>query len=299
MSHAPLERSAGEVKVPGVHVQLFCQIKAEWIKLRSVRSTWICLVLIIVVGVGLGALISIVSANAWSQGATPDRLQYDPVRTAQAGVLVAQFVVGVIGVLCITSEYSSGLIRTTLTSATHRVTSLVAKVIVVSAVLFVTGEITAFISYFVSRALLLSHGGKVVPIDSTAIQVHSKFIPVLDISSPGVLRATILVGVYITLLGLLGLALGFLIRHSAGAISIFVGILLVLPIIVQLLPSSVSSHFNSYMPNTLGSAMIIVTLHNNAAGGTFLGPVVAAALLAGYVVLLLGLGAWRLLRSDA
>ena len=298
MTENTVERSREALPDPGHHVRLLAQVRAEWIKMRSIRSTWVCLLLIFIIGVGLSVVISIVSASAWKSGGA-DRLQYDPVRTAQAGVLVAQFIVGVLGALSITGEYSSGLVRTTLTSVTHRWNVLVAKVLVVGGVLFVVGELTAFASYFVSRVMLLSHGGRVVATDSPLHQDVSKYIPVLNLSSPGVLRATMLAGVYLVLLGLGGLALGFLIRHSAGTISVYVGLLLVVPVVVQLLPTSISAHFNSYMPNTIGSAMLVVTLRHNAYGGTFLGPTVATTLLGGYVIVLLLAGLWRLERSDA
>jgi hypothetical protein len=290
----------GSITVSGHHVRLYQQVRAEWVKVRSVRSTWVCLALIVLIGVGLGVLISFVTASAWAgSGSMQDRLQYDPVRTAQAGMLVSQFVVGVIGVLAISSEYSSGLIRTTLSSVSHRISVLVAKVLVLSGLLLGAGEATAIISSFVSRAVLLSHGGVAVATNSAAFQASSKFIPVLSLSNGSVLRATLLSGVYITLLGLCGLGLGFILRSTAGAISLFVGVLLVLPIVVAMLPTSVSAHFNSFLPNNLGSAMMVVTLHHNAYGGIFLPPYQAMSILALYAAVLLGFGAWRLMRADA
>lgn len=290
---------AGTLTVPGHHVRLWHAIRAEWVKLRSTRSTWVCLGLVVVVGVGLGVLITLVTAGAWKTGDMQDRTQYDPVRTAQAGMLVAQFIVGVLGVMAVTGEYSSGLIRTTLSSVSHRWTILVSKVVVLAATLMVVGEATAFTSSFVSRMILLGHGGRVVAHDSPALQATSKWIPVLSLSNPAVLRATVLAGVYITLLGLCGLALGFALRSTAGAISLFVGVLLVVPIVATMLPASISSHFNSWLPNTLGSAMMIVTLRHNAYGGDFFAPWTATALLAGYALVLLALGATRLMARDA
>lgn len=290
---------AGSVRVPGHHIRLGYSIWAEWVKLRSTRSTWICLGLIFVVGLGLDVLITIVTAHAWNPGATQDRLQYDPVRTAQAGMLVAQFIVGVLGVLMVSGEYSTGLIRTTLSSVSHRWMTLVSKVIVLAAALLVVSEATAFTSSFVSRAILLGSGGKVVAHDSPALQATSKFIPVLSMTNPAVLRATLLVGVYITLLGLCGLALGFALRSTAGAISLFVSVLLVVPVVTSMLPASIASHFNAYLPSTLGSSMMVVTLRHNAYGGNFFSPWTATAVLAGYALILLAIGSTRLLARDA
>ena len=290
---------AGSVRVPGHHIRLGYAIWAEWVKLRSTRSTWICLGLIFVVGLGLDVLITIVTANAWNPGATQDRLQYDPVRTAQAGMLVAQFIVGVLGVLMVTGEYSTGLIRTTLSSVSHRWSALRGQ-----------GH----------RARRGADGGqrgdgghvelrepsnpartrgKVVAHDSPALQATSKFIPVLSMTNPAVLRATLLVGVYITLLGLCGLALGFALRSTAGAMSVFVSVLLVVPVVTSMLPASIASHFNAYLPSALGSSMMVVTLRHNACGGDFFGPWTATAVLAGYALVLLAIGTTRLVARDA
>ncbi|MDE3064465.1 MAG: hypothetical protein KGJ36_02210 [Acidobacteriota bacterium] len=290
---------AGTATVPGHHVRLWQAVRAEWVKLRSTRSTWISLGLIMAVGVGLDVLITIVTANAWNGGGLQDRLQYDPVRTAQAGMLVAQFVVGVLGVMTVTGEYTSGLMRTTIASVSHRWTILASKAIVLATTLLVVGEATAFTSGLVSRLILLGRGARVVAHNTPALQATSRFIPVLPLTDPGALRATVLSGVYITLLGLCGLALGFALRSTAGAISLFVGALLVVPIIANMLPASISAHFNAWLPNTLGSAMMIVTLHHNAYGGDFLNPWAATAVLAGYALVLLTLGAGRLLARDA
>lgn len=296
---SPLIEST-RIPSPGHHIKFYQQCRAEWTKLRSVRSTWVSLGLIVLISLGLSALISLVTAQAWTPSASlQDRLQYDPVRTAQAGILVAQFVVGVLGVLIVSSEYSTGSIHTTLSSVTHRPSVIYAKALVLSVTLLVVGELTALASSFISREVLLSHGGRLVSHDSPAIQATSKFVPVLSLSAPGVLQATLLAGVYITLLALCALGLGFLLRSTAGAISLFVGVLLVLPIIVSMLPQSITSHFNAYLPNSLGSAMMVVTLRHNAYGANFLSPLNAFLVLSAYALVILGAATYRLVRSDA
>jgi ABC-2 type transport system permease protein len=282
----------------GYHLRFFYQMRAEWVKLRSVRSTWVCLGLIILLGVGLGGVISFVTASAWAGGGA-DRLQYDPVRTAQAGVLISQFCAGVLGALFVTGEYSSGLLRSTLSAVSHRGSVLLGKACVLTLVLLLAGEVSAFGSYFFSRWILLRHGGVLVLRNSVALQLHSAKIPVLSLSAPGVVRATLLVGVYVALLGLLGVGLGFIMRSGAGAIATYVGVLLIIPVIVSLLPSSASGYINEYLPSTLGSAMLLVTLHHNAYGGNFVGPLAGAGILTGYALLVVGLGWWRLSNGDA
>ena len=276
----------------------WAQVRAEWVKTNSLRTTWVCLGLVVVISVGLGALISWVSATSWVGGSLSDRLQYDPVRTAEAGTLVAQFVVGVLGVLLVSTEYSSGLVAVSLSALRCRGTLMSAKLFVTGVLVLVVGEAVAFSSYFVSRAVLLGRGGKVVLHDSASLQLHSHYIPVLALSDPGVLRATAMAGVYLALLSLLGVALGFMLRSGAGAISLFVAVLLVSPIVVQLLPSGIGSHVNPFLPTNLGSGMMVDVLSHNAYGGNFLSWDSALGWLMLYVVVASGLGLWRLVRSD-
>jgi hypothetical protein len=275
----------------------WAQVRAEWVKTYSLRTTWVCVGLVVLISVGLGALISWVSAASWVDGSVADRLQYDPVRTAQSGVLAAQFVAGVLGVLLVTSEYSSKMITVSLSAVRTRSTLVSAKLFVTAMLVLAVGEVVAFSSYFVSRAVLLSQGGRMVAHDSAQLQLHSVFLPVLSLSDSGVLRATAMAGVYLALLSMLGVALGFLLRSGAGAISVFVGGLLLLPIIVQLLGST-GSHINPFLPTNLGSAMMVDVLSHNAYGGDFLSWDSALGWLGLYVVVTIALGTWRLVRSD-
>jgi len=276
------------------------QVRSEWTKLRSVRSTWICLVIIVVAGIGLSALVSNIEAGRWAVLGFGDRAQFDPVRFSQTGEFLSQFVVGVLGALIITSEYATGSIRTTLSTTSRRTTVLAAKLLVIGAVIFAVSEVTAFASFFVGQAVLLAHGGKALPAGSTILdQVHSATIPVVSITDGGALRAVFLCGVYLLLLTLLACAIGFVIRHTAGAISAFVGILLVLPLIVQILPSNLSSSFEKFLPSNLGLAMILVTSRKTDFAGVLLTPWAAAGLLALYTAAVVVLAGWLLVRRDA
>jgi len=276
------------------------QLRSEWTKLRSVRSTWICLAVIVVAGIGLSALVSNVEAGRWAQLGFADRAQFDPVRFSQTGEFLSQFVVGVLGALIVTSEYATGSVRTTLATTSRRTTVLAAKLLVIGAVIFVVSEVTAFASFFVGQAVLVAPGGKPLPAGSTILdQLHSATIPVVSITDGGALRAVFLCGVYLVLLTLLACAIGFILRHTAGAISAFVGILLVLPLIVQILPSSLSNSFERYLPSNLGLAMILVTSRKTDFAGVLLGPWAAAGLLALYAAAVIALAAWLLVRRDA
>jgi len=276
------------------------QIRSEWTKLRSVRSTWICLAVIVVGSIGLSALVSNIEAGRWATLGIVDRAQFDPVRFSLTGEFLSQFVVGVLGALVITSEYATGSIRTTLSTTSRRTTVLAAKLLVIGAVVLVVSEVTSFASFFTGQVVLLAHGGKALPAGSTIIdQVRSSTIPVVSITSAGAARAVFLAGVYLLLLTLLACGLGFILRHTAGAISAFVGILLVLPLVVDILPSSFSSSFERYLPSNLGLAMVVVTTRKTDFAGVLLTPWAAAGLLALYTAVVIVVATVLLVRRDA
>ncbi len=154
---------------------------SEWTKLRSVRSTWIALVVVVVAGVGLSALVSNIEAGRWGSLGLVDRAQFDPVRFSQTGEFISQFVVGVVGALIVTSEYATGAIRTTLATLPRRTTVLAGKGVVIAAAIFVVTEVTAFLSFFVGQLVLTAHGGRTLPAGSTILtQVKSSVIPVVE-----------------------------------------------------------------------------------------------------------------------
>ena len=275
-------------------------LASEWTKLRTVRSTWICLAIIVVAGVGLSALVLSIEAGRWAHLAAGERALFDPVRSSQTGLFLAEFVVGVLGALVVTSEYGTGAMRTTLASVPHRTSVLIAKLLVVGAVVLVVAEVTAFASFFVGQAVLLGQGGTSLPAGSTLIdQVHAANVPVYGIGHPGALRAVFFGGLYLVLLTFLACAIGFILRHTAGSISTYVGVLLVLPLIVSILPSSFANSFEKYLPSNLGLGMTAVTTRTTDFAGTLLTPWVAAGVLAAYAVLASLLAGWLLVRRDA
>jgi ABC-2 type transport system permease protein len=273
---------------------------SEWTKLRSVRSTWISVVVMVVAGIGLSALVTEVEAGRWAALGVADRAQFDPVRFSQTGEFISQFVVGVLGALIVTSEYATGSIRTTLATVGRRTTVLAAKGAVIAAVIFVVTEVTAFISFFVGQAVLTAHRGRVLPAGSTIVtQVRSSTIPVVSITDAGAARAVFLCGIYLTLLTLIAFGFGFLVRHTAGAISVYVGVLLVVPLIIQVLPASIGDPIEKLLPSNLGLAMIVVTTRKTDFAGVLMTPSTAAATLVVYTVVVVAAGAWTLVRRDA
>ena len=248
-------------------------LRSEWTKLRTVRSTVWSLAVVVVISVGVGVLATAETRAHWSPS---QAVGFDATRLSLIGVFFAQLVVGVLGILVVSSEYGTGTIRATLAATPRRPHVLVAKAAVFGAVALVVAEVVAFVSYLVGQALL------------TAPATHT------SLSDPGALRAVIGSGLYLCVLGLFALGLATVIRHTAGAIGAFVGILLVLPLVVSALPSSLSHALERYLPERIGQNLISAHLH--PASFT---PWAGFVVLCGYAAAMLVLGGVLLARRDA
>ena len=225
--------SAGTGRGPGFGKLLL----TEWIKIRSVRSTLWTLILLFVVTVGFTALLCLAISASWRQSrpATHASVIADPVGTILGtGLLFGQLAVCVLGVMIISSEYGSGTIRVSLLAVPRRWPMLTAKMLVFAVIVFVVGELAAFGSFFAGSAILHSH-----------VQV--------SLSDPGVTRAILGAGLYLTVLGWFSMAIGGLLRHTAGAITTAIGVVFVLPIIAAFLPASWGQHIHDYLPSSSGS----------------------------------------------
>jgi ABC-type transport system involved in multi-copper enzyme maturation permease subunit len=213
-------------------------VKSEWTKIRTVRSTMWTIGVTIVLGIGIGALVCAVTRGHWDSMNLGSRLSFDAPATSLVGMFIAQFSVGILGVLVISAEYSTGTIRATFSSAPNRTRVFAAKVAVFGLLSFVVAEVTSFVAFFLGQFLL------------SAPATHA------TLSSPGAFRAVFGGGLFVCVLGLIGLGLGTVIRHTAGAISAFVAILLILPIIVQTLPNQLSLDVRRFMPDRIGVNLI-------------------------------------------
>ncbi len=254
---------------------------AEWTKIRSVRSTIWTLILFVIITVGLTALITWVTEANWNgphAAARDVRAVTDPTSIIfGASIYLGQLTICVLGVLVITSEYSTGVIRASLLAVPKRLPMLAAKVVVFAVLMTVVSEIVAFGSFFVGSVIL-----------------HSRVS--VSLSDPGVVRATVGAGLYLALFGLLALAIGTLMRHTAGAISVAVCVAFVLPILTGLLPdTSFFNHLNAYLPEQAGSRVYLV----HPPSGQLLSAWEGFGVLAIWVVLLLAIGAYLLDRRDA
>jgi ABC-type transport system involved in multi-copper enzyme maturation permease subunit len=208
----------------------------EWTKLRSVRSTIWSFVIMLVVTLGFAALFSALTVSNWDKADPSQRAATlaDPTATILGGgFYLGQLAICVLGVMVIASEYSTGMIRSTLLAVPQRVPVLIAKGIVFATTVFVVGEVASFGAFFIGKPIL-----------------HSK-APVA-LGDPGVLRAVIGGGLYLAVLGLFAMAIGTIVRHTAGGIIGVIGFVLVLAPLAQLLPGSLGKHIHAYLPSEAG-----------------------------------------------
>jgi ABC-2 type transport system permease protein len=243
-------------------------VRMEWRKLRSVRSTWWTLAVFAAGMVGLAILIGLKTP------AHPDP-SYDPTENGFAGLAIGQLALGTLGVLALSTEFTSGSIRATFAAVPRRGRVLAAKAAVITAVTLGAGEVLAFLSFAVGQAAV-PHA-----------DVHAA------LGQPGVLRAVLMAGAYPALIALIGLGLAALIRHTAGAISAVVGVVFVLPLI--LLPLGEHSAVMKFLPEVIAenSLTAVKPIADSLSAGAGL------AMLCLYAGVALAAGGWALARRDA
>lgn len=251
-------------------------LRAEWIKLRSVRSTYWTLFAAGLAVIGLGALVCVVYLAHYNR-LSPSRLaHFDPISFSLSGVMLAQLAVGVLGVLVVTNEYSSGMIRSTFAAVPQRGLVLAAKATVFAGLLAVFGIISSVIAFFIGQAIL----------DQKSLGT--------TIGAPGAVRTVIGAGLYLAVLGLLAMGLGVIIRHSAGAIAAVFGLILVLPGIMTALPTSWQNAADRWLPSDAGQA-VWQTFHRTHQ----LAPWVGFGVFCAYAAAALLIGGYLLNRRDA
>jgi ABC-2 type transport system permease protein len=215
-------------------------LRSEWTKLRSLRSTFWALTVTVVLGIGLGAVISAATAHGYAKSSVSAKLSWDPTSYSLDGMAIASLAIAVLGVLCISSEYSSGMIRTSLIAVPKRGRVLAAKSLVFAAVTFVVGEVTSFAAFFVGQALISGHA------------------PTAALGDPGVARAVVGAGLLLSALAVLSVAVGALLRHPAGGIACMIAVLFVLPGIAQALPVSWQNPVTEFWPTLAGGQITSV-----------------------------------------
>lgn len=242
---------------------------SEWTKLRSVRSTVWSLLVAVVFIVGLSVVVPEVRMHHLRPGEHID----NPLELTLGGVQIAQLAIGVLGVLVITGEYATGMIRASMAAAPRRLPVLWSKLIVYGATVFALTAPAAFIAFFIGHAILNPHH------QAVAFGAHS------------VVRALIGAALYLTVIGLFGLSLGAIVRNTAGGIAAFAAIMFVLPPLMNVLPVSWNNAISPYLPLQAGERVLQLQ------GGT-LSPWQGFAVLCGYVAAAIVVAAVLLRRRD-
>jgi ABC-2 type transport system permease protein len=251
-------------------------IRSEWTKFWSLRSTWWTLLIAFVVTVGFATLIAWGASSNVDKMSAEDRATLDVTNIAMAGVAFGQLAFAVLGALIVASEYSTGGIKSTFVAVPNRLRVLLAKTLVFGVVAWVVATIAAFVSFFVAMTFWSSH-------DLAA-----------SLSDSGVLRAVFGAGLIALASGLLGLALGALIRHTAGSITVAVALLFVVPPLTNLLPGTWGKDISTRFATNAGQRITEV-IHTPGQLGPWSG---YFWMLAECVIPLL-VGAWLMRRRDA
>ena len=247
-------------------------LSSEWTKLRTVRSTVWTLVFTLLVCIGLPVLISTAIINQ----PAGDFNRSDAAGFSLFGVFLGQLIVGSLGVLVISAEYSTGTIRATLSATPQRLLMLVAKTLTFGVIIAVVSFVTTFVAFFSVQAILNTHDLGVTLGEGSS------------------LRMVVGGALYLTIVGLLGLGIGTILRHSAAGISTILGLLFVLPILASFLPHSWQEHVVKYLPGQAGQAIF-----QRGPDPVTLGPWAGLGVFAGYALLSLVIGGILLRRRDA
>ncbi|MDI5975090.1 ABC transporter permease [Amycolatopsis magusensis] len=231
-------------------------LRSEWTKFRSLRSTWLTAAVTVLLGVGIAAMASAGKAKAYAGEA-----DWDPTAISLTSIIVAQLAIGVLGVLVITAEYSTGTIQPSVVAVPVRGRLLAAKAVVFSGVALLLGQAIGFASFLAGQALIADAGA-----------------PYATLGQPEVLRAVVGSGLYLAAIGLLGLGLGALMRSTAGAIGVLVSATLLIRLVAQSFPASWSDWMDRYWPTAAGEKIVNVLPVPEA-----LPPLTGFALLCGFV----------------
>lgn len=251
-------------------------VRAEWLKLRTVRSSFWTLGGSAFAMIAFAVIGCAVLAAQYAGMSAQDRLAMEPISFSLGGSSIAQMLLSVLGVLFVTSEYSSGLIRTTFTSVPQRSRVVLAKGVVLAASTWVLMTVFSFIAFFVGQAFMSSTGAGASLWDDAA------------------LRMTIGCGIYLAICTLFGMGIGLIIRHTGGAVSAVFGLTFLVPGLLQLVPEGLRDTLDKYSPGVAGRAMF-----NVLPDPALLSPWAGLAVFALWTTGFIGLGVYLLDRRDA
>jgi ABC-2 type transport system permease protein len=251
-------------------------IRSEWTKLHSLRSTRWSVLAAVVLTIGLPAIFAAVTSSHWGHMSSHERADRHPLDIALAGVNLSQLAVGVLGVLVVTGEYATGMIRATFTAVPKRLPVLWAKIVVFGVVTFVLMLPCVLIAFWVSQAILSRH-----------------HILQISLSAPGVARSVVGGAVYLMLFGVFCMALGAIVRNTAGGIATFVALFFVIPPLLNVFPTSWQNAINPWIPNSAWRSIFQLTHSSHS-----LSPAGGLAVSLGYIAFAVALTAFLLVRRD-
>jgi ABC-type transport system involved in multi-copper enzyme maturation permease subunit len=277
MTTATVIRGGPGLPLPAHRTRFGRMVHAEWTKIRSVRSTAWSLAFLVVSAIGVNTMVTAAGIASWKSlsAATKHGYLADPTGFLAAALNFAQVPICVLGVMVIASEYSTGMIRSSVLAVPRRTTMLAAKAAVFAAVALAISELVAFASFLAAQAIIRNH------------------IPV-SLSDPAVMRAVVGTGLYLTVLGLLSLAIGALVRHTAAALTVVVGAVVVVSNLARTVPGTVGQHIAAYLPTNAG---LLIT-HAHQESTDLLSPWQGFEVLCLWTMLLLGAAAFALNRRD-
>jgi ABC-2 type transport system permease protein len=264
--------AAGRAPGTGLGTQFPRLLSMEWTKLRTVRSSLWTFLSAFLIGIGLPMLLALaVISDPHGPGS-----DFDAAGFSMVGMFFAQLIIGAAGVLVISAEYSTGTIRTTLTATPQRLAMLTAKTLVFAVVTVIVSMVTTFVAFLGTQPIL----------DTKNLGT--------SLSEGQSLRIVVGGALYVAVVGLLGLGLGTILRSTAFAVSTVVGLLFVLPIVTAFVPQSWREGWVKYLPGNAGGGMF-----SSTSDPTALGPWSGLAVIAGWALLALVVGAVLLRRRDA
>lgn len=231
-------------------------LRSEAIKLRSLRSSWLTLAATMLALVATGLIVGYVTSTTDPSRLEPGSLA--PEAPLQ-GYYLGQLIIGVLGALFVCGEYGSGMIRSTFAAVPRRVPVVGAKAVVLGAVVLVAMTVASFAAFL---------GG----------QIFLEADQASSLGDAGALRAVFGTGVYLALIGLFGSGLAWIFRDTAATIGVLVGLLLVLPLMVVLVPGELSASIGQYLPSNAGEAFIL------SGAGEGLTPLAGLGVLSAWVI---------------
>jgi ABC-type transport system involved in multi-copper enzyme maturation permease subunit len=248
-------------------------LRSEWTKLRSLPSTAWSLLVALALIVGFGLLYAMFMVTRPPSGGVA---QLDPSSITSSGVQLAQLAIGVLGVLLITGEYATGMVRASFAAVPRRLPILTGKAVALVASTLALCVPATFGTFFAGQSIMAKHH-----LDSS-------------LSQPGVARAVLGGGLYLAAVGLLGLGLGAVLRNTAGSVAALFGVLFAPQLLLGFLPGHVADHVFRYLPSPAGLSVTFARPDPSD-----LSPWLGLGVFGLYIAVLLGIAGWRMRRRDA